>query len=84
MSAEVKNVSEVVRGAVADIKKTAADVADKLRQRTDEAKLALDMVDQFGSELGQATAELRALLGVNSNSPPSEEEAPPAKKGIFK
>lgn len=81
MSAEVKNVSEVVKTTVQEVKEVATQVADRLRQKTDEAKLALGLVDQFGNELGKATAELRGLLGISTNNPP--EDAPdvqPAEK----
>ncbi len=88
MSAEVKNVSEVVKGTVQDIKRTAQEVADKLKARGDEAKQALGLVDAFGVELGNATAELRALLGVATNNPPLEdtplEAAIEKKKGWVK
>lgn len=72
MSAEVKNVSEVVKGVVQEVKDTATQVADRLRKKSDEAKLALGMVDQFGDELGKATSELRGLLGISTNNPPPE------------
>lgn len=72
MSAEVKSVSEVVKSTVQDVKDTALQVADRLRAKTAEAKQALGLVDQFGDELGKATAELRGLLGVQTNSPPPD------------
>ena len=74
MSAEMKSVSEVVRSTVQDVKDTAAQVAAKLRTKSDEAKQALSLVDQFGDELGKATAELRGLLGGATNSPPLDLE----------
>lgn len=85
MSAEVKNVSEVVKSTVQEVKDTATKVADKLRKRSDEAKQALGLVDQFGDELGSATSELRALLGGATNSPPPDEAQMPKKdKGWLK
>ena len=84
MSAEVKNVSGAVREVIKEVKEVAAEVSDKLRQKKDEAKQALGLVSEFGDELGNATAELRALLGVNTNNPPpvapKEEETTPKKK----
>ena len=73
MTAEVKNVTGVVKETVDDIKKTANEVAGRLREKNKEAKEALGLVDDFGRELGKATGELRALLGGATNNPPAAE-----------
>lgn len=86
MSAEVKNVSGVVKDVVREVKQVAAEVSDRLRQKKEEAKLALDLVDKFGTELGDATAELRALLGQGTNGGPpfdGEGDPTPKKKGLL-
>lgn len=89
MTAEVKNVSEVVKESVAGLKRKAGEVSDFLRTRCAEADQALDMVNQLGDEIAKSTAELRGLLGGHTNSPPvtSDTDTPlvlPKKKDWFK
>lgn len=66
------DISEV-SGAVKEIKQLgerAKHTAGKMRKSIAEADQALGMTDQLADELGGVTAELRDVLGLNSNFPP--------------
>lgn len=73
MSRDVKAVTDVA-GEVAKLGARARDVGDKLRRNVDDTHAALDIAENMSDALGAAAADLRSILGVQTNSPPKDTE----------
>lgn len=73
MTTEVKGLTDVVKD-VAEVKNKAGRVAKRLRQNIDDVTTALDLVEKMSDALGDAGAELRGVLGTQTNNPPKDEQ----------
>ena len=75
---DVKQVTDVAR-EIADVGKRAREVADGLKTSIGEVNEALDVAEDLTRALRQAGAELRGVLGGQTNNPPMEEDDKDAK-----
>lgn len=75
MSEQVKALTDVVKD-VATVKKMAADVAVEMRQNIADVTEGLLLAKEMSGVLKDAGSELRGALGLGSNHPPREGEAP--------
>lgn len=71
MSNDVKQVADVAR-EIADVGRRARAVADELRGNLAAVGEALEIAEGVSKALRDAGAELRGVLGAQTNNPPSE------------
>ena len=78
MSSDVKNVTDVAR-EVADLGRRARGIADNMRADIKDVNEALDVAEDISRALRSAGAELRGVLGTQTNHPPEDEGENDAK-----
>lgn len=76
MSSDVKQVSEVMR-EVAGLGERARTIKAGMRADLDEAHEALDIADGVRQSLHSTVAELRGILGGQTNDPPPADTKVP-------
>ena len=69
---DIKQVSESAR-AIAEVGKTARKVREKLDASIAEINDALGVADEVADALRSAGAELRGVLGTQTNTPPRDD-----------
>lgn len=69
---DIKQVSESAR-AIAEVGKTARKVREKLDASIVEINDALEVADGVADALRSAGAELRGVLGTQTNNPPRDD-----------
>lgn len=72
-SKDVKQVTESAR-AIADIGRDAQRIKQKLEESVADIRDALGIADQTADALRSAGAELRGVLGAQTNNPPPDED----------
>lgn len=72
-SNDVKQVSESAR-AIAEVGKTARKVREKLDASIADINDALEVADGVADALRSAGAELRGVLGTQTNNPPNDND----------
>lgn len=74
MSTDVKQVTEVAR-EIADVGRRARKIADGLRSSLDAVNESLEVAEDVSRALQAAGAELRGVLGIQTNNPPAGDDA---------
>jgi hypothetical protein len=72
-SAEIKGLADVVNEQVKRLRDKTAQVSQEFQRNMEEATDVVHLVDASSKALGTAVAQLKAALGVSTNSPPEGE-----------
>ena len=76
MSSDVKKVTHDLREQIQNISKLANDAQAEISKQFEDTKQSLAMAKNFAVDVGSAGRELRDVLGMKTNDPPTEESQP--------